>query len=564
MNESPAPPPSPPVARIDRRRRISAIWIIPLVTVLIAIWLAYDTLSRRGPLITITFESAEGLTAGQSQVRYKAIPLGTIQRITLSPDYTHVIITARMNNDATRLLTTRARFWVVKPRLFAGNISGLGTILSGSYIALLPSTAPAPPARHFTGLENPPVLQSDVPGRTFLLQASRLGSLNLGSPIFYRGFDVGTVLGWDVGDMAKSVTVHAFVRAPFDSYVHRSSRFWNVSGASVSLGATGVHVDIESLQALLLGGIAFNTPAGAEKSPVATERDQFPLYSNYEDAQSSVFHRSVAVVAYFHGSVSGLGPGASVTMLGIPVGRVTSVDLRFDRQSDSLEVPVHFTVQPGRIAESEAVEQRGPFRNAQILVAHGMRAELSTANFLTGQQEIALVFVPNAAPAAVTEENGVIVVPTAPGTFSGISQSAAVLLDKINQMPFQQIGENLNATLAGLGKIANSSALRDSLTSLQSTLVAARDTLKKLDQGAGPALADLPVITRQLQALLIRATGLIASADTGYGANSQFSRNLERLLVQANDLMQSLSALANLLTEQPNALIRGRIPGPTQ
>ncbi len=553
-----------PAARVTRRRRISVIWIIPAITLLIAVWLAYQTLSQRGPLITITFQSAEGLTAGQSQVRFKDIPLGTVQSITLAPDYTHVVVAARMNRDAERLLTDQARFWVVKPRLFAGNLSGFETILSGSYIQILPSTKPGHSARHFAGLEDPPVLQSDIPGRTFLLKADRVGSLNPGSPIFYRGLDVGTVLGWDLGEMATSVTVHAFVRAPFDSYVHEDSRFWNASGASVSLGASGVQLNVESLRAVLLGGIAFETPKEALNTPQASENEVFPLYADQDAANSAQFRRHVSLIAYFPGSVSGLAAGAPVTMLGIRVGEVTSVDLRYNREKNTLEVPVHFVVEPERIAFSAEALKRGPLANAQILVNHGMRAQLATANLLTGQQEIALVFLPNAGPAKVTTENGALVVPTAPGAFSGITQSAATLLDKINRMPFQEIGDNLNATLAGLNTMANGPALRQSLASLQTTLAAAKDAIQKLDEGAGPALAQLPVIARELQTLLGRTTSLVGAADQGYGPNSKFYRDLDRLLLQTNDVLQSVRALSDLLTEQPNALIRGRSGGAEQ
>ena len=534
------------------------IWIIPLITLLIAAWLAWDTLSKRGPLITITFQNAEGLTAGQSQVRFKDIPLGTVQSITLSPDYTHVIVAARMNRDAERLLTNQARFWVVKPRLFAGNLSGFETILSGAYIEILPSPKPGHAQHAFTGLEDPPVLQSDIPGHTFLLKADRVGSLNPGSPVFYRGLDVGSVLGWDLGHMATSVTVHAFVRAPFDSYVHADSRFWNASGVSISLGATGIRFNVESLRAVLLGGIAFETPPEAENSPPAAENAVFPLYADHDAAASAQFRRHVSAVAYFSGSVGGLAPGAPVTLLGLRVGEVTAVDLRYNEQKKSLEVPVHFDIQPERIALSAAAEKRGPLANAQILVAHGMRAELASANILTGQQEVALVFVPNAPPASISVEDGAIVVPTAPGGLSGITQSASALLDKINRMPFDQIGQNLNATLASLNTLASGPQLRDSLTSLQATLAAAEDAIKKLDEGAGPTLAQLPAITQDLKTLLARTTVLVASTDEGYGANSKFYRDLDRLLLQTNDVMQSVRALSDLLTEQPNALIRGR------
>jgi paraquat-inducible protein B len=247
-------------SRVDRRRRISLIWAIPVVTVLIAAWLVWDTYSKRGPIITITFDSAEGLQAGQSHVKHKDLDMGLVQSLALTRDLEHVLVTVQMNREAGPLLTDRTQFWVVRPRLSGTSISGLSTLLSGSYIALLPAAEGGKQERHFTGLENPPVLQSNIPGRTFLLKADRIGSVSPGSPIFYRDLPVGEVLGWDLGDMAETVTIHAFVRAPFDQYVHDDSRFWNASGISFKLGPEGVKLQLESLQALLLGGIAFETP----------------------------------------------------------------------------------------------------------------------------------------------------------------------------------------------------------------------------------------------------------------------------------------------------------------
>ena len=239
-------PPSAVVrSRIDRRRRLSLIWSIPVVTALIGAYLAWTTLSQRGPLITITFESAEGLQADQSHVRHKDVDMGVVQNVVLSKDLQHVIVTVRMNREAEPLLTDKAKFWVAKPRFFAGSLTGLQTLISGAFIELLPSGEGGTPTTEFVGLENPPVLQSDVPGRTFLLRAPRLGSLNLGSPVLFRDLTVGEVLGWDIGEMASNVTIHTFVRAPFDGYVHDNSHFWNASGAAVQLGANGLQVQLE-------------------------------------------------------------------------------------------------------------------------------------------------------------------------------------------------------------------------------------------------------------------------------------------------------------------------------
>src|SRR5712691_11894573 len=248
-----------PRATTRRSRRISIIWLIPLVAVAIGGWLAWDTLSKEGPTIKISFDSGEGLQAGQSQLKFKDIVFGTVKSLELSPDHTHVVATVATTRQTEPLLTDRTVFWVVKARLFAGNVSGLETLLSGVYIGMLP--AQGKPQREFVGHEDPQILPANVPGHAFLLKAKRLGSISLGSPVFYRDLDVGQVLGWDIADMAEYVTIRAFVRAPYDGYVRDQSRFWNASGVSIKLGGTGVEVQMESLKALLLGGVAFETAA---------------------------------------------------------------------------------------------------------------------------------------------------------------------------------------------------------------------------------------------------------------------------------------------------------------
>src|SRR5580704_9361284 len=268
----PAVAENPPQAITHRSRRISIIWIVPIVAVAIGAWLAWDTLSKEGPTIKITFESGEGLQAGQSQLKYKDIVFGTVKSLALSPDQTHVVVTVATTRQAERLLTEGTIFWVVKPRLFAGNVSGIETLLSGSYIGMLPAATAGNSQREFVGREDPPVLGAHVAGRTFFLKSKRIGAVSVGSPIFFRDLNVGEVLGWDIADMAEYVTIHAFVRAPYDTYVHDQTRFWNASGVSIKLGGTGVEVQMESLKALLLGGVAFETPA-AEIHTAETSED---------------------------------------------------------------------------------------------------------------------------------------------------------------------------------------------------------------------------------------------------------------------------------------------------
>jgi paraquat-inducible protein B len=559
---------TPPQARVStgthRRRRFSFVWIIPLVTIAIGAWLAWHTLSERGPTITITFQTAEGLQAGQSHVRHKEVDMGTVTNVALSKDLSRVVITVEMNANAVPLLTDKAQFWVVKPRLFAGSISGLDTLISGSYIALAPSGPGGDPQRDFVGLEDPPVLQANTPGTNFVLRAPRIGSITLGSPVFFRDLQVGEVLGWEIGDMAESVTIHAFVREPFDRYVHDSSRFWNASGVSVKLSGSGVTVQLESLKALLLGGIAFDTPPApeGEKStdPHLRSKDghTFPLYASKEAADSATFGRKVPLVTYFDGSVAGLEAGADVTLHGMKIGTITSVALKYDTRTDTVIVPVHYTVEPQRIADAPI----GPVDDmAQAIgefVKRGLRARLDTASLITGQKQVALDFMPDAPPAASGPDGNSFIVPAVPAAGGDIMASASAIMAKLQAFPFDKIGNDLDSTLKGASNLVNGQQLRDAIGALQDTLVTAQRAVKQLDAGIEPTMKKLPEITNSLQDTLNKANRLVGSLDTGYGGGSDFHRTLERMLDQLTDTARSIRVLTDLLSRHPEALIRGR------
>jgi paraquat-inducible protein B len=552
------PPTAVVHSRLDRRRRLSLIWAIPIVTALVGAWLAWHTLAARGPLITISFETASGLVAGQSHVRTKDVDMGVVEHIGLSQDLQRVVVTVRMNREAEPLLTNKAQFWIVKPRFFAGALTGLETLVSGSYIALQPSGPGGTRERHFAGLETPPVLTFDVPGHTFLLQTARLGNIALGSPVFLHGLEVGEVLGWDIAHMANSVTIHAFVRAPFDQYVHDTTRFWNASGATVQLSANGLELKLESLRALLLGGIAFETPNAQPGQPVAGQNHVFTLYGSQQEAEAAGFPYRIRFLSYFSGSVSGLQVNAPVTLRGIPIGEVNGVTLRYDKPTDSVVVAVRYEVEPERIADLKMPAASDLEASLSDLVKRGLRVRLDTTSVITGQKDLALEFDPHASPAALGVQNGVFILPALGTGSTDIGSAAAALMAKLQAIPFQQIGDNLNQTLAAMNGLVNSTQLRDSVESLRATLANAQALTKHLNAASGPLLDRLPAIARQLDSAVQRVNTLVGSLQTGYGHNSTFNDNMRRLLLQLTDTARSFRVLADLLTRHPEALIRGR------
>jgi paraquat-inducible protein B len=548
-----------PLAATRRSRRFSIIWIVPIVAVAIGAWLAWDTLSKEGPTIKITFDSGEGLQAGQSQLKYKDIVFGTVKSLELAPDQTHVIVTVATTHQATPLLTEGTVFWVVKPRLFAGNISGIETLLSGSYVGMLPAAESGKAQRDFVGHEDPPVLTAHVPGRTFLLKSKRIGAVSVGSPIFYRDLNVGEVLGWDIADMAEYVTIHAFVRAPYDSYVHDQTRFWNASGVSVKLAGTGVEVQMESLKALLLGGVAFETPATDVHTAETAADHVFPLFADRGDANAASYTRKIPAISYFPGSVSGLAPGSAVTIHGLKVGEVTDVRLTYDAAKDTVMAPVRYEVEPERVLGVGKRAFNTDVEGMAALLKRGLRASLQSASLITGQQNVALEFVPDAPPAEVSMDGPDYVVPsTEGGGFAGLSASATELLNKVNTMPFEKIGKNLDGILASFNDATKGPELKKTLTDLSGMIASAQGMIQRLDA------RQLPELSASLQKTLTSANKLVLSLDSGYGDNTKFNRDLDRLMVQANEAVSSIRALADLLARHPEALIKGRPAGPLE
>ncbi|HUN44428.1 MAG TPA: MlaD family protein, partial [Acetobacteraceae bacterium] len=390
------------------------------------------------------------------------------------------------------------------------------------------------------------------------LQAGRIGNLQLGSPVYYRDLEVGEVLGWDLGHMADNVTVHAFVRAPYDQYVHDTSRFWNASGASVKLGPNGLELQVESLRAVLLGGIAFETPSEGRNSPVSAQDHVFPLYASQDAADAAAFPRRIAFVAHFDGSVAGLAPGALVTLRGIQIGEVSSVGLEYDKSADKVVVPVHFDVEPERISQLNLPMGGDLDTTMRELVRRGLRVKLESASLITGQKQLSMDIYPDAPAAALTKRGDAYVIPVLPGSGEDIATAAGALMAKLDAIPFRQIGDDLSHTLASVNGAVSGPELHQSIASLHTTLTDADTLVRNLNAAAGPLQQKLPATIAELDSTARRLNALVGSMQAGYGGNSRFNGDVSRLLVQLTDTARSFRVLADLLTRHPEALIRGR------
>ena len=502
-------------ATVKTGRSFSIVWLVPLLALLIGGWLAYKTVSEKGPTITITFNTAEGLEAGKTKIKYKDVEVGRVESITLSEDLSHVIVTAELNKGATPYLNDKTRFWVVRAQVRGGSVSGIGTILSGAYIGIDPGRGGVP-ATSFKGLEIPPVVTTGQPGRHFWLRADSLGSLAIGAPVYFKQIQVGQVVSYKFGDDGQSVDVQVFIEAPHHLRVTENMRFYNASGVDVTLNAQGLRVNTESLVAIIGGGLAFDLPKDLLPGKETEENHIFRLYPNRDSIQEKIYNVRRYWMLYFDQSVRGLSVGAPVELHGIKIGEVVSLDLEFDATRKDFRVPVKVVIEPERIKGVGTAEaQKAAAENSDELIRmlvekRGLRATLKTGNLLTGQLMIDLDFHPDVKKISLSHVDGTPVIPTLPGSLEQIQESLARITSRLEKVPFEQIGAELNETLKQAkeftGKLNNETApqLKTTLAELEKTLKELQGTVGKdspLNYNAKKTFEELTLTLRSLREL---------------------------------------------------------------
>jgi len=559
-------PDTPPQAQAHVRKHVgfSWIWLLPLATVLLVGYLVFKLVAARGPTISISFESADGLTAQQTQVKYKAVTLGTVEQIDLADDLGHVIVKVRMSEQSAALLTDKARFWVARPRLGGGLAAvetGLETLVSGAYVAVDPGPKGGKPQSEFTGLEKPPSVRSDEPGSVYFLEAEALGGLGEGAPVFYRDVAVGEVLSADLEDNGptQGVRLRIFVRAPYDRKVVPETRFWNSSGIRVNTGAGGLHVELQSIKSLLAGGIAFRAPQGAEAHPASPSESSFRLYADEPQAAIGFYGQGIPYLSYFQSSVRGLSEGSQVQMFGKELGSVTHIDLVKDPRpghQGQLAARVAFVLQPAR-ALSDSDRQALQPEGIRALVHEQLRVVLASSSLLTGQKELSLEFVPGSKPPpALTEEAGAWVLPSEGQDLQDLSASLSQILNKVNSIPFEEIGTNASHALASLDRTVGGPELQRAIASLDEALKEVSGLAREAKSDLGPALERLPRISEKLESAVDQAQA--ALGQSGYGSDSKTQRSLERMMSQVGDAARSIRLLADYLNRHPESLVSGR------
>jgi len=522
--------------------RLPIIWILPIVAVLAGGFVAIHEKLAQGTEVEIRFHNAEDLEANKTKIRYKDVEIGEVTDIHVAKDRTDVVVTATIHRDDGEYLMDDTRFWVVRPRVSAAGITGLGTLVSGAFISVDLGKSKVR-SKKFVGLEVPPIVTDDLPGRQFVLHADDLGSLSIGSLVFYRHIEAGQVVAYNLDPGGNGVTIKIFVNAPFDAYVTGGTRFWQASGIDMSLSSDGVKLRTESLTSILQGGVTFRAQPGSAPTPVA-ENTPFSLYSDEDRAMRPTETEVRPFVMYFKGSLRGLSAGAPVELHGIAVGEVKSVDVEYDRDAASLRFPVVVDLYPQRIRGRKARATRlsaasdGPETVSRTLidslVAHGLRAELRSGNLLTGQKYVDLDVHADAPAETIWWKEQPAIFPTVSNGLDEIQDSVAGIARKLDKVPFDQLSHRLLSTMS----------------TLEQALKSTDQLMRHVDGSLAP----------QIEATLIEAQGALKNAKELLGQDAPLQSDLGATLLQLSRAAKSVTALVDYLQRHPESLLRGK-PG---
>lgn len=539
----------------QNRLRLSLVWIVPIVALVIGAVLVVRSVLQVGPEIEIELRSAEGLEPGRTEVRFKEVVIGRVKRVKLGPDRQKVLVSVGLVKSMEEIAVEDTRFWVVRPRIGSAGISGLGTLFSGVYIGVDAGASTAYRTA-FVGLDSPPLLLRGEPGRSFVLRADDLGSLDVGSPVYHRRIRVGRVVGFAFESGGKALQIQVFIEAPNEGLVTDQSRFWNASGVDVSLNASGLSFNAQSVASVLAGGLAFANPSEAALAPAAESGHRFQLFPTERAALAPEDGEPLRVRMVFRESLRGLEAGAPVDLLGVALGTVRRITLQDDALGKQLPVEVVADLYPQRLGllrQRLGAPGAGAAGNDRLLlkalVARGLRAQVRTGSLLTGQMFVALEFMPKAAPVVLDATAAVPTLPTVPGALADVQTQIAEIAARLSKVRFDELGSDLQDTL----KTVNRSG-----ASLQTALGSAEAMIRQLTPEAQRTLAGV-------QETLTSAQQTLRSAETNLtDPQAPVQRSTGQALAEMQRAATALRVLADYLQRHPESLLRGKPADPME
>ncbi len=556
-------------------RNLSVVWLIPVLALAISLAVAWRSYSERGVLIEISFRNAAGVTAGETEVRYRDVSIGTVEEVGFSDDLSRVVVSARVDKAIAQYLDDEARFWVVRPKITAEGVTGLSTVLSGVYIEGTWDRTPGVSARSFEGLEEQPLVDPSEKGTSVTLRAADGQAIAGGSPVFYRGVRVGRTETPRLDDTGAVVLVEAFIEAPHDRLLTTATRFWNASGFSVSLGTSGFKLDVGSLATLISGGVAFNTffSGGA---PV-TGGQVYDLYADETVARENAFSQAtsntVTVATVFIGGVSGLTPGSALFYKGVKIGEVATISAFVVEGEDQIEVhqQVALDIDPKLLGLAANASLSDVLDFLQAAVESGVRARLKTANLLSSSLIVELAEIEDPAPAELQRDSTpYALIPSVESDIEDVNATLEGVMKRVNALKIEDLIQQAISTLASIEAVAASDDMRAAPKAVVGLLDQARELIASDDVQALPGALRQTVENLLATLAEVRQAGAVArlvsvleNADAALANVSQASQqfpalvdDLRAVAAKARDLpVQELVESATALLDSADAMI---------
>ena len=544
MSDAPAPVSIEPV-RKSFLGKASVVWIIPIMALLIALGVAWQSYADRGPLIEIEFSNGAGISARETELRYRDITVGVVEDVRFSDGLKSVIVSVRMEKDVATYIDTSAAFWVVRPELTAQGVSGLDTVLTGVFIEGSWDSEIGPGRTSFRGLEEAPLFRPGKEGLQIALRSPPGGMLSENSPILYRGIEVGRVGPARLSRNGNYAIAEAIIYEPHGRLITASTRFWDTSGFSVSIGPGGAEVDFTSIASLLAGGITFDTfVSGGGR---VTDGTVFEVFPEETAARNSVFNASevetLELRVVFEDNISGLSLGAPVELSGLKIGTVANLTGIVDRDAfgdNRVRLDVILAIQPARLGLQEDVTPEGALRFLQARVREGMRARLASASLLTGGLKVELLMLDDVAPAEIVMNRDAV--PTLPSTESVVSDAAATVegvFTRINSLPIEELLGSAIDFLDGAKAFIASEELRETPQEIKGLITDVRGLVTSQE------VRDIPVT---LNAALLRLETLLAEIETEQ-AVQKIGEVLDAAALAAANVGTSVEGVSDLVAQ---------------
>jgi paraquat-inducible protein B len=527
---------TPQVADISPLNSVSKIWLLPIIALSIGIWMVYYQWSNQGPLITIKFETATNLEAGKTKIKTRNVDIGEVKKIELLPDLKSVLVTARLNAKLEYLLRDSSHFWIVTPRISLNGISGLSTLLSGPYINMEPGID-GNPTNDFTALAAPPSTPIGTPGLHVTLNSNDEFAFKEGDPVIYKGLKVGEFEDIYFNFDERVVYYNTFIEAPYHKLITKNTKFWDVGGVRMELGASGIKVTTGSIESLLTNGVTFGIPEGMPHGEQITKRSFFDIHRSYASAAQERYKLSAEFVIMVKDTIRGLQVGAPVEYRGLVIGKVIDINPQDISQNELLDqsytIPVVISIQPGRVQQPD--NQQGlEFVRKQTLrwVQDGLRASLKTGNLLTGALFVDLQHYPDTEPALVNSVMGYDVIPTISNEFAQITAKINAILDNVNQIKVRNLSNNANDMLKQIA--ATAEALQATAGKVDRLLISAHED--ELSSTVKKTLESVAQLTRDF-----------SSGSTNYAELNSTMQVLQKTLKDMQPLLLQLNTRPNSL-----------------